>query len=409
MDKKIFVFFIIGILIEASFVTSAETDNEYSIINNNFNNLLYDPPDEMDQKHTYFSGFSWGCPTGKLLAQSFKPSLNILTRVKIRLRVVGIPEGLRISIRDDLNGSDLVSIYKDLSDMNIIDYWLEYDFLNIVLIPEKTYYIVWDPRGVYTSNNSFFWDMGDGDYDRGNGWEYGLGDWFSKGSDFCFITYGFSNSPPDKPNIPSGSTTGEIGDILNYEAYLSDSDGDEMNVIFDWGDNTDSGWIELAGDGTIESSHSWDTNGIYMVKVKARDQYLEGMWSESLTVVIGNIPPFKPSTPSGEISGRINIIYYYSSESTDPNDDNLYYMWDWGDDTSSDWIGPMASGESVNISHKWSSEGSFNIKVKAKDADGAESEWSDPLSITMPKNKISNNLMIEWLLSRFPILKFLYS
>ena len=65
-----------------------------------------------------------------------------------------------------------------------------------------------------------------------------------------------------------------------------------------------------------------------------------------------------------------------------------------GDDTYSGWLGPYDSGEIIKTSHVWSVIGSFEVKVKAKDIHFLESEWSDPLSITMPKD----NLIIQRLI-----------
>jgi|GEM_PF-6807120 len=42
--------------------------------------------------------------------------------------------------------------------------------------------------------------------------------------------------------------------------------------------------------------------------------------------------------------------------------------------------------------------------VKAKDVHGEESPWSDPLAISMPKNKAINPFL-ERLIERFPILE----
>jgi len=52
-------------------------------------------------------------------------------------------------------------------------------------------------------------------------------------------------------------------------------------------------------------------------------------------------------------------------------------------------------------------KGDYEIHVKAKDEYDAESEWSDPLSISMPKNKAINPflLFLERLIERFPILE----
>lgn len=119
--------------------------------------------------------------------------------------------------------------------------------------------------------------------------------------------------------------------------------------------------------------------------------------------------PSKPSKPGGVSSGKSGNEYYYSTSSTDPNGDNLFYLFDWNDLSLEEWLGPFESGEVVNISHIWDSKGEYNIRVKAKDTEGYESEWSDPLVVSMPKTKsIDNiNLLIFRFFQRFPIFKFL--
>jgi len=53
----------------------------------------------------------------------------------------------------------------------------------------------------------------------------------------------------------------------------------------------------------------------------------------------------------------------------------------------------------IGVSHTWEKRGSYEIKVKAKDVNGAESQWSDPLSVTMPRSKVSNKNLIDVLTS----------
>ena len=70
-------------------------------------------------------------------------------------------------------------------------------------------------------------------------------------------------------------------------------------------------------------------------------------------------------------------------------------------------LGPYNSGEECNASGIWFEKGNYEIKVKAIDIHGEESPWSDPLPITMPKNKAINPflLFLERLMERFPILE----
>lgn len=93
-------------------------------------------------------------------------------------------------------------------------------------------------------------------------------------------------------------------------------------------------------------------------------------------------PPLKPETPQGPNSGDTGVEYFFTTSTTDPDNDMLYYMWHWGDSIS-DWIGPYASGEVVEYSHVWNHPGVYEIRVKAKDTTGLESVWSDTHSITI--------------------------
>ena len=97
-----------------------------------------------------------------------------------------------------------------------------------------------------------------------------------------------------------------------------------------------------------------------------------------------NSPPNKPSKPVGETSGTPGTEYTYATTTTDPDEDQLYYLWDWDDGTNSDWVGPYNSGDICEATHTWSEEGDYQIRVKAKDEYGLESEWSNALSATMP-------------------------
>jgi len=90
----------------------------------------------------------------------------------------------------------------------------------------------------------------------------------------------------------------------------------------------------------------------------------------------------------------------------------LYYWWKWGDGNNSGWLGSYPQGQKVNTSHIWDKEGTYSIKVKTKDILGKESEWSDSLEVTMPRNKAMFNTVLfrflERLILSFPIIKALY-
>lgn len=101
-----------------------------------------------------------------------------------------------------------------------------------------------------------------------------------------------------------------------------------------------------------------------------------------------NNPANKPAI-TGPTSGKVGISYNYNVSSTDPDSDNIYYYVNWGDSTSSGWLGPYISGEMVTVSHTWSQKGTYTIRAKATDVYGAESDWGY-LEVTMPKNQPSS-------------------
>jgi hypothetical protein len=121
-----------------------------------------------------------------------------------------------------------------------------------------------------------------------------------------------------------------------------------------------------------------------------------------------NTPPGQPQRPTGQTSGKTGATYLYSTITTDIDEDQVFYMWDWGDGNFSDWLGPFASGTTANAQHSWATKGTYSIRVKAKDTNGAESNWSDPLAVTMPRNSASMVFFFERLEQRFPLVFLLF-
>ena len=85
----------------------------------------------------------------------------------------------------------------------------------------------------------------------------------------------------------------------------------------------------------------------------------------------------------------------------------VFYLFDWGDGTDSGWLGPYNSGVTIKASHTWNEKGSYSVKVKAKDIYDAESDWSNPLSVSMPRNKPYTDRpflnLLQNIMERFPL------
>ena len=86
--------------------------------------------------------------------------------------------------------------------------------------------------------------------------------------------------------------------------------------------------------------------------------------------------PNKPDKPEGPSSGELKTYYTYKTRTTDSDDDLIKYCFDWGDESVT-WTGWQHSGENISISHRWEKPGYYEIKVKARDEYGLDSEWSE--------------------------------
>lgn len=107
----------------------------------------------------------------------------------------------------------------------------------------------------------------------------------------------------------------------------------------------------------------------------------------SLSIVeIVSERPNKPEKPSGPTEGKSGENYVYSCLAVDPDDDKIKYCYDW-DDGNYSWTDWLNSGENAEVTHSWQNNGLYSLKVKAFDINGLGSDWSDSLSISMPKTK----------------------
>jgi outer membrane protein assembly factor BamB len=176
-----------------------------------------------------------------------------------------------------------------------------------------------------------------------------------------------------------------VGSIGGYPAYHGE--------VFCF--NADTGeilWNFTTGD-WIESSPAVAQGRLYVC-------------SNDFTVYcFGNIsinhPPTIP-TINGPASGKVKHKYNYSIVSTDPEENNISYYVDWGDNTTTGWIGSYPSGYELILNHTWMKQGTYIIKAKAKDVYGNESDWGT-ITVAMPFSyELPYFQFFEWLVERFP-------
>lgn len=93
--------------------------------------------------------------------------------------------------------------------------------------------------------------------------------------------------------------------------------------------------------------------------------------------------PYPPEKPEGPTEGYTKKVYEFTTKTDDPEEDQIYYKWDWGDGSISDWFGPYEPGLEVSASHFWNENGTFEIRTKVKNISNEESDWSIPHKINI--------------------------
>jgi outer membrane protein assembly factor BamB len=157
-----------------------------------------------------------------------------------------------------------------------------------------------------------------------------------------------------------------------------------------------------------DPAHSYTNPGNFTVMLTVTDDE-DNTSSDTIWIYMQetNSPPNTP-TIDGPTSGKVDTSCEYTFSAIDPDGNDVYFYIEWGDDTNSGWIGSYDSGEEITKSHKWSEQGNYTIKAKAKDVFDEESDWGY-LEVTMPKNKIINPFerFLENHPRMFPILRHL--
>jgi hypothetical protein len=98
-------------------------------------------------------------------------------------------------------------------------------------------------------------------------------------------------------------------------------------------------------------------------------------------------PPETPEAPDGPDEWIQDVECTFSAVTTDPEGDNIYYLFDWGDGNITGWFGAYPSGQTITKSKSWTDLGDYEIKVRARDIWGVSSDWSEPHVISIVENE----------------------
>ncbi|KYK31242.1 MAG: hypothetical protein AYK22_08730 [Thermoplasmatales archaeon SG8-52-3] len=189
----------------------------------------------------------------------------------------------------------------------------------------------------------------------------------------------YVSSPPQQQGIVIKT---DLNGNIEWQQTFGYEEIDQLQSV----ESTNDGGYIVAGNSDATESSGYGMYDAWLIKIEAFENDL----------------PDKPDAPSGKKKIDVGVEYTYSSSATDTNGDILYYTWDWGDNTTSELLGPYNPGDVCEATHNWTEEGNYLIVVKVTDEHSAESEWSDPLEVSTPRNRATYNTLLIRLFQRFP-------
>jgi len=180
---------------------------------------------------------------------------------------------------------------------------------------------------------------------------------------------------------PNGEVSASPAIDKNGIIYVGDWDG------FFYALNPDgtARWKIFTDPGHIYSSPAIDENGIIYFGVHFTNTPEFKAYVYAIEPNGENNPPNKP-TINGRTQGLRLIRYIFSAQATDPDGDDVSYFFDWGDGYDSGWHDFVPSNTLLMDHHYWDVYGHYDVKVRAQDIYGADSEWAT-IRLNIPRGK----------------------
>jgi subtilisin family serine protease len=125
------------------------------------------------------------------------------------------------------------------------------------------------------------------------------------------------------------------------------------------------------------------------------NDYGWGMVDAYEAVLSTSDSPETPTVPEGPDEWIISVETSFSTSADEPDGEDVYYKFNWGDGNFSEWIGPFCPGVTGTANHTWEALGDYEIRAIAKDIHGVTSNWSDPAFLSIVENVIPTTPDIE--------------
>ncbi len=165
-----------------------------------------------------------------------------------------------------------------------------------------------------------------------------------------------------------------VGETLNVYLSAEDAEFDSLSFQVDWGDGKISDWSKFVEYGKmVEMKHVYQSTGICTVKARAKDYH--GKISEWTKIqVVGVYPVSKPPVINfveARETCYVGTQYKLVVKITDPENDSVNCMVEWGDGKVEDWkVVDLPSGKEFVFYHSFATRDVdvfLPVVVKARD------------------------------------------
>lgn len=183
---------------------------------------------------------------------------------------------------------------------------------------------------------------------------------------------------PTTVNFSYAPTNPTISDTIQFVGVCPNANETVDTWLWDFGDGNTST--------DQQPQQQYTITGTYTIRLTIwkKDGSSESISKNIIVSVSPNNPPSSPELTASSISNKQPWIFYlFSASSNDSDGDIISYYFDWGDGTYTGWATDDHPFGRWLEHHSWNSSGMYAVKVKAKDKNDAESEWSELVNVTI--------------------------
>ena len=170
-------------------------------------------------------------------------------------------------------------------------------------------------------------------------------------------------------------------------------------IFIEYSPDNGNSWTPLASNQNNTGTFVWDITLVpsgsqYLVRVGAIDEFFN-VGSDTSDSPF-SINYFIPSIPqmNGPTQGGNGIPFTYSVLASDPQGEQIYYKWNWGDGNETTWLGPFTSNVTTTETYSWARDGTYELRVKAMNTGGTESNWSTPHQMVVAEQVNFSNVQL---------------